>query len=375
MIRGLSWRNFDFILLGAVILASAFGTVMIRSAIAGNEVLLPLVTRQIYFAILGLIVIFTVASIDYRYWLALHRPMYIVMMIFLVTLTGFGQSAFGAQRWFTVGVLFLQPTEFAKIVAIIALARYFDSAQDRPRDLNWALGAVLWASGIIVMILLQPNLSNVLVLSVILAVMLWINGVQVKHVAIAVGAGALFMSILIILSVIGVRIPFLQAYQQERIVNFVVPDPNDTYGNRYNVQQALIAIGSGGLFGEGYGQGAQTQLRFLKVRHTDFIFAASSEEFGMVGGALIILTLAVIIWRCIRAGQKSRDVAGAMISFGVGTLIFFQAAVNMGMNLNLLPVSGLPLPFISYGGSGLTALMLGIGLVESVAMRHKQMEF
>jgi rod shape determining protein RodA len=375
MIRGLSWRNFDFILLGAVILASAFGTVMIRSAVAGNEVLLPLVTRQIYFAILGIAVIFTVASIDYRYWLALHRPMYIVMMIFLVTLTGFGQSAFGAQRWFTVGVLFLQPTEFAKIVAIIALARYFDSVQDRPRDLNWALGAILWASGIIVMILLQPNLSNVLVLSVILAVMLWINGVQVKHVLVTGAIGAVFVVSLIVLSVIGVRIPFLQAYQQERIVNFVVPDPNDTYGNRYNVQQALIAIGSGGLFGEGYGQGAQTQLRFLKVRHTDFIFAASSEEFGMVGGALIILTLAIIIWRCIRAGQKSRDVAGAMISFGVATLIFFQAAVNMGMNLNLLPVSGLPLPFISYGGSGLTALMLGIGLVESVAMRHKQMEF
>lgn len=375
MTRGLSWRNFDFILLGAVILASAFGTVMIRSAVAGNEVLLPLVTRQIYFTILGLVVIFTVASIDYRYWLALHRPMYIVMMIFLVTLTGFGQSAFGAQRWFTVGVLFLQPTEFAKIVAIIVLARYFDSVQDRPRDLNWALGAILWASGIIVMILLQPNLSNVLVLSVILAVMLWINGVQVKHVLVTGAIGAVFVVSLIVLSVIGVRIPFLQAYQQERIVNFVVPDPNDTYGNRYNVQQALIAIGSGGLFGEGYGQGAQTQLRFLKVRHTDFIFAASSEEFGMVGGALIILTLAVIIWRCIRTGQKSRDVAGAMISFGVGTLIFFQAAVNMGMNLNLLPVSGLPLPFISYGGSGLTALMLGIGLVESVAMRHKQMEF
>jgi rod shape determining protein RodA len=375
MIRELSWRNFDFILLGAVILASAFGTVMIRSAVAGNEVLLPLVTRQIYFAILGVTVIFVVASIDYRYWLALYRPIYLAIMIFLVTLTGFGQSAFGAQRWFTVGVLFLQPTEFAKIIAIIVLARYFDSAQDRPRDLRWALGAILWASGIIIMILLQPNLSNVLLLSVILAVMLWINGVQVRHVAIAGSLGAVVMVSLIVLSVLGVRIPFLQAYQQERIVTFVVPDPNDTYGNRYNVQQALIAVGSGGLFGQGYGQGTQTQLRFLKVRHTDFIFAASSEEFGAVGGVLIILTLAAIIWRCIRAAQKSRDVAGAMISFGVATLIFFQATVNIGMNLNVLPVSGLPLPFISYGGSGLTALMLGIGLVEAVAMRHKQMEF
>jgi len=375
MIRGLSWRNFDFILLGAVILASAFGTAMIRSAVAGNEVLLPLVTRQIYFAILGVIVIFVVASIDYRYWLALYRPIYIAVMIFLVTLTGFGQSAFGAQRWFTVGVLFLQPTEFAKIIAIIVLARYFDAAQDRPRDLGWALGAIIWASGIIVMILLQPNLSNVLLLSVILAVMLWINGVQIKHVAIVGAAGVVVMFSLIVLSVIGVRIPFLQAYQQERIVNFVVPDPNDTYGNRYNVQQALIAVGSGGLLGEGYGQGTQTQLRFLKVRHTDFIFAASAEEFGVIGGTLILLTLAIIIWRCIRAGQKSRDVAGAMISFGMAILIFFQTAVNVGMNLNVLPVSGLPLPFVSYGGSGLTALMLGIGLVESVAMRHKHMEF
>jgi rod shape determining protein RodA len=375
MIRGVSWRSFDFILLGAVILASAFGTVMIRSAVAGNEVLLPLVTRQIYFTILGVAVIFTVASIDYRYWLALHRPIYLVTMIFLVTLTGFGQSAFGAQRWFTVGVLFLQPTEFAKIVAIIILARYFDATQYRPRDLRWVLGAILWAAGITVMILLQPNLSNVMVLTVILAVMLWINGIQLKHVIVAGVSGVIVMLSLIVFSVLGVRIPFIQPYQQERIVNFVVPDPNDTYGNRYNVQQALIAIGSGGMFGEGYGQGTQTQLRFLKVRHTDFIFAASSEEFGSMGGIFIIITIAIVVWRCIRAGQKSHDVAGSMIGYGVATLIFFQGLVNMGMNLNMLPVSGLPLPFVSYGGSGLTALMLGIGLVESVAMRHKQMEF
>jgi len=375
MNRGISWRNFDFILLGAIVLASSFGTAMIRSAVAGNEVLQPLITRQVYFALLGVVLIFLLASVDYHYWLALYRPIYIGMMAFLVTLTGFGQSAFGAQRWFTVGVLFLQPTEFAKIVAIIVLARYFDSAQYKPRDLNWAIGAILWASGIIVMILLQPNLSNVLLLSVILAVMLWVNGVQIKHVITTAIIGAIAVGSLVTLSVLGVKVPFLQAYQQERIVNFVVPDPNDTYGNRYNVQQALIAVGAGGLFGEGYGHGSQTQLRFLKVRHTDFIFAASSEEFGFIGGALIIVTLGIIVWRCIRAAQKASDVAGSMIAIGMAALIFFQAAVNIGMNLNVLPVSGLPLPFISYGGSGLTALMLGIGLVESVVMRQKQMEF
>lgn len=375
MDRNLSWRNFDFLLLGAVVLASAFGTVMIRSAVAGNEVLQPLISRQVYFALLGVVLIFLLASIDYRYWLALYRPIHLVILGFLITLTGFGQTAFGAQRWFQVGVLFLQPTEFAKIVAIILLARYFEFAHNQPRDLRWVFGAILRAIWIIGLILLQPNLSNVMLLSVILAVMLWVNGIQVKHVFTAAILGVFALGSVIGLSVLGVKIPGLQAYQQERIVNFVVPDPNDTYGNRYNVQQALIAVGAGGLLGEGYGHGSQTQLRFLKVRHTDFIFAASSEEFGLVGGTLIITLLGIIVWRCIRAAQKARDVSGSMLAIGVATLIFFQGAVNIGMNLNLLPVSGLPLPFISYGGSGLTALMIGVGLVESVVMRQKELQF
>lgn len=375
MERGLSWRNFDFLLLGAVVLASAFGTVMIRSAIAGNEVLQPLILRQVYFAILGVALIFLLASIDYRYWISLYRPIHLVILGFLLTLTGFGQEAFGAQRWFQVGVLFLQPTEFAKIVALIVLARYFEVTRNQPRDLRWMAGAFFRAIWIIGLILLQPNLSNVMVLSVILAVMLWVNGIQVRQVVIAVLIAVVLLGTVITLSVLGVQIPGMQPYQQERIVNFVVPNPNDTFGNRYNVQQALIAVGSGGVSGQGYGYGSQTQLRFLKVRHTDFIFAAASEEFGMAGGLLIIITLGLVVWRCIRAAQKARDVSGAMLAIGVATLIFFQGAVNIGMNLNLLPVSGLPLPFISYGGSGLTALMIGIGLVQSVVMRQKELEF
>lgn len=366
MNRELSWRNFDFLLLGAIVLASSFGTAMIRSAVAGNEVLQPLIARQVYFALVGVVVIFIVASVDYRYWLALYRPIYFGIMIFLISLSSLGQTAFGAQRWFQVGVLFLQPTEFAKIVAILVLARYFENARHEPRDLRWAFGAFMWAFGLIIWILLQPNLSNVVVLSVIFMAMLWINGLELKQVFwIAIGG----------ILLIAVAFPFLEEYQQARVLNFFFPDPNATYGATYNVEQALIAIGSGGIFGEGYGQGTQTQLRFLKVRHTDFIFSAVSEEFGMIGGIIIILTLAFIVWRCIRAAQKARDVAGSMIAFGVAILIFFQGAINIAVNLNVVPVSGLPLPFISYGGSGLTALMLGIGLVESVVMRHKQMDF
>jgi rod shape determining protein RodA len=335
----------------------------------------PLIARQVYFALLGLVVIFAVASVDYRYWLALYRPIYFGIMVFLVSLSSLGQSAFGAQRWFQVGVLFLQPTEFAKIVAIIVLARYFEQARNQPKDFRWAFGGFLWAFGLVFWILIQPNLSNVVVVMVIFAAMLWINGMKIQNL-LTVGAVVVFLvGLLVVLSILGVRLPFLKDYQQQRVLTFIFPNQNATYGATYNVEQALIAVGSGGFFGKGYGHGSQTQLRFLKVRHTDFIFSAVAEEFGMVGGIIVILTLVFIVWRCIRAAQKARDVSGSMIAFGVAVLIFFQGAVNIGVNLNVVPVSGLPLPFISYGGSGLTALMLGIGLVESVVMRHKQMDF
>lgn len=375
MLRNISWRYFDFWLLGAVVLATAFGTTMIRSAVAGNEVLLPLVDRQIYFALVGLALIFITASIDYRYWMALYRPVVIVMSLLLFALFLSAQAVFGAARWFSVGVLFLQPTEFAKIAAILLLARYFDRTQNQPRDLRWIIGAFLWVMSLAIWILLQPNLSNVVVLMVILAALLWLNGIQLKHLLLFGVIGFLAISTVVTLSLLDIRIPLIQEYQQQRIVNFVLPDENATFGERYNVEQALIAIGSGGLFGQGYGHGTQTQLRFLKVRHTDFIFSAISEEFGMAGSLLVIVIIVLVIWRCLRTAQKARDVAGMNIAYGVAILIFFQGMVNMSMNLNIVPVSGLPLPFISYGGSGLTALMLGIGLVESVAMRHKQLEF
>ncbi len=366
MTRGLTWRNFDFLLLGAIVLVTAFGTAMIRSAVAGNEVLEPLILRQVYFALLGLAVIFFVASIDYRYWLALYRPIYLVMMFLLFSLYLSAQAVFGAARWFTVGVLFVQPTEFAKIVVILILARYFEKTQYETRDFQWILNGSLWAFGLMIWILLQPNLSNVIVITVILASMLWINGIKIKHLLLGALTGIILLS---------AAFPFLQGYQKERVMNFIFPNPNATFGATYNVQQALIAIGSGGFLGKGYGQGSQTQLRFLKVRHTDFIFSAIAEEFGLLGGILVIIILAFIVWRCIRAAQKARDLSGSMIAYGVAILIFFQGAVNIGVNLNLIPVSGLPLPFISYGGSGLTSLMLGIGLVESVVMRYKELEF
>jgi len=375
MLRDLSWRYFDFLLLGAVVLAIAFGTTMIRSAVAGNEELLPLINRQIYFALLGIVLIFVVASIDYSYWMSLYRPIFIVISILLIALYLSAQAVFGAARWFQVGVLFVQPTEFAKIAAILLLARYFDKTQNQPRDLRWLLAAFFWTMGIAFWILIQPNLSNVVVLMVILGSLLWFNGIQIKTLLVIGGLGVILLGTIFGLTFLGIRLPFLQEYQQQRIENFIKPDTQQTFGETYNVDQAKIAIGSGGLFGKGYGHGTQTQLRFLKVRHTDFIFSAIAEEFGLVGSLLVITTIVLIVWRCLRAAQKARDVAGMCIAYGVATLIFFQGMVNIGVNLNIVPVSGLPLPFVSYGGSGLTSLMLGIGLVQSVAMRHRQLDF
>jgi rod shape determining protein RodA len=369
MIRGFReefWRHFDFSLLGAVILAIAFGVAMIRSAIAGNEVLVGLVSRQIIFASLGFVVIMIVAIIDYHYWSALVRQIYFVIMVFLVILYIIGGQRFGAARWLETGLISIQPTELAKIVVILALSYYFSRNMDALRNLSWLIKGFLIAFGLAIWIFLQPNLSNVIVILVLWGSLAWISGLELKQVGLLALAG-------LILIIVGFQ--FLEPYQQDRVTGFLFSDSNTTYGARYNVDQALIALGSGGLFGKGYGHGTQTQLRFLKVRHTDFIFSVISEEFGFVGAALVLLLIAFIIYRCIRAAKKAKDPFGSLISYGVAILIFFQGAVNIAVNLNLIPVTGLPLPFISYGGSGLLSLMLGVGLVESVVLRQKTLEY
>jgi rod shape determining protein RodA len=175
---------------------------------------------------------------------------------------------------------------------------------------------------------------------------------------------------------VGVVVPFLgypllADYQRNRLLNFLFPDPEARLGDSYNIQQALISIGSGGWFGKGYNLGTQVQLRFLKVRHSDFIFSALAEEFGFIGTIVVIGLLLFIIYRILRAARLARDTYGALLCYGVAILIAFQAIVNIGVNLRLLPATGLPLPFISYGGSAMLSLLLGIGLVESVILRHK----
>jgi len=359
------WRHFDIWLLAAVALLTIAGVAMIQSAIAGNEDLATTVPRQAIYALIGLVVLIITTIIDYRIWSALSRVMYVIVIGFLGLILAAGVVGFGSARWFNVGIVNIQPSELAKILMILVLADYFSKNQldiDQPKIIIRSLALV----GVPAMLVfLQPDLSTAIVLAVIWVALVWAAGVRPKHLLALAGAGML-MPVL--------AWPFLQNYQKARMITFLFPDPDAQFGETYNVIQSLITIGSGGWFGKGYASGTQVQLRFLKVRHTDFIFSAMSEEFGFVGAFIFILVFIFVIYRCLRAARMARDLYGALICYGVAILLAFQGFFNIGMNLQLLPVSGLPLPFLSYGGSSLLASLLGIGLVESVVLRHKQIE-
>lgn len=378
----ISWKHYDFWLLGAVVILTIFGVAMIRSAVADNIELveLDLVQRQLIFAGAGMVASFVIAWIDYHLWQSMSRTLYIIMFLILGVLFIVGAAFFGSARWFETGFfgILFQPSEVAKIVMILVLANFFSRNQDKISQLSWIGRSLLLTLGLVLWILLQPNLSTSIVIFVIWFALLWASGLRVKFLATAATAGVVLAAVAVPLMLnpnIVNEESIIKPYQVQRITQFLFPDEDARYGETYNVDQALITIGSGGLLGKGYGQGTQTQLRFLKVRWSDFIYASMAEEFGFVGTVLVMTLLFFIIWRIFRAARLARDTFGALICYGVGAWLSFQAIVNMGMNLNLLPVTGLPLPFVSYGGSALLSMLIGVGLVQSVMLRHKALEF
>jgi rod shape determining protein RodA len=359
-----TWRYFDYWLIGAVAIVIIFSVAMIDSSIAGNPELIEnnTVQRQIIFAGIGFALIFLVTLFDYHFWASIGRVMYVMVAIFLGIVVFGGEAAFGSQRWLDVGFAVVQPSELAKITIIVVASDFFARNQDKIGEIPWVIRSSVLTFALVALILAQPDLSTSITLLVIWAALLFASGLKGKHIALFVILGIILMV---------VAYPFLEEYQQQRITNFLFTDPDARFGEEYNVNQALITIGSGGWLGQGYGQGTQVQLRFLKVRHSDFIFSAIAEEFGFVGTVILILFLFFIIYRIMYNARNARDTYGALLCYGVATLIAFQTVINIGMNLKLLPVTGLPLPFVSQGGSSLLSIMLGIGLVESVAARQK----
>ncbi len=217
---------------------------------------------------------------------------------------------------------------------------FFTKEQGENYDPVWIGRSLLLTMGIVVWIS-QPNLSTSIVMLVIWFSMLWVSGLKLKYLLLFVVLGVVSGA---------VSFPLLEEYQQQRIITFLFPDPEARYGDTYNIQHALISIGSGGLLGQGYGQGSQVQLRFLKVRWSDFIFSAMAQEFGFVGVVAVMLVLIFVILRCLRAARLAGDTFGALIAYGVATLLAFQTVVNIGVNLNLMPATGLTLPFCQLWG-------------------------
>jgi rod shape determining protein RodA len=357
-------RNFDYLLLGAVYILIIIGIMMIASATRDVASLADRVNSQIIFAILGLGVVIFFAAIDYRLLTSTYIWIYgvIVLILGIVGLLGVEGDA-GAQSWLNFGIAGFQPSELAKILLIIVLAQQLAKAADIIHTLRGVLISLAWAAIPAFFIFIQPDLGITVLIMVVWFVMAWAAGMSWKHIALFAVVGLIMLPILW---------GQMEEYQQARITVFLNPE-SDPDGF-FNIGQALTAIGNGGLLGQGYMQGSQSQLRFLRVRHTDFIFAVIAEEFGFVGALFVLSLMGFVILRILRAAALAQDMAGSLLCYGVATVIFFQTLVSVGMNIRLMPVTGLTLPFISSGGSSLVTLLMGIGIVQSVLLRQDPRE-
>ena len=375
MEHGKIWRHFDFGLLGAVALLIIVGIAMIRSTTLTSidPSIQQYTSRQIIYAVIGGVILIAISAIDYRLWASLSGAIYVTLILLLIVVELIGLTTFGATRWIDFGIANFQPSELGKFLIALTLANTIASHTEEMGDFRFVIRTLIHIGVPIALIFVEPDLSTCIIYIFIWLAMMWAAGLRWQHLALFGGAA---MAIVPVGFLTIISTPKLN-YQAQRIITFLIPDKSSpTYQDAaYNVQQALISIGSGGLFGQGYGHGSQVQLRFLKVRQTDFIFSAISNEFGFVGALVVIVLIAFIVYRIFRAGQQARDTYGSLICYGVGAVILYQSFFNIGMNMNWLPVTGLPLPFVSYGGSSLWTFLFGIGLVESVILRHKQIEF
>jgi rod shape determining protein RodA len=358
------WHNYDFVLLAVTLALLAYGVAMIYSAshnippVAGSAV------RQAIFAAGGMFLGLVITAIDYRLLDAFRVPIYTLVVVSLIAVLFLGQTTFGAQRSIDLGIVNVQPSELSKPLMIIILAAFFANRGEKIGRLSTVLLSALLVAVPVFLIYKEPDLGTALVLIFVWAVMVFAAGTNLLHLGLLAGGAAGTIPIVWLA---------MQEYMRRRIVTFLNPDSDPQ--SYYNIKQALYAIGSGGWFGKGYLKGTQSQLRFLIVQHTDFVFSVICEELGMLGALALFALLALVLLRMLRAAKLARDTFGRLICVGIAAWLFFQIAVNIGMNLNLLPVAGLPLPFISYGGSSLVPMLAAIGVVQSVLLRHRKIEF
>jgi rod shape determining protein RodA len=361
MRRFLSFREFDWALLSMVLLLCTISVFEIYSATLHTKYV-GFHTKQILWITAGVAAMFLFSKIDYHRLLDWTPWAYTVFLLALVAVKLVGHSALGAKRWIKIGPMHFQPSEWMKLILILLLARYFANLGGRSltwRDIFKAFALV----GLpMVLVLVQPDLGTALTYTPILVAGLFLGGINWKQ--------ALILSVCGVALVTGVWTSGrLHPYQKARLTSFINPD-NDPKGTGYQLKQSLIAVGSGGVWGQGTQKGSQTQGAFLPIPHADFIFAAFGEEHGFVGAIFVLLLYFFILMRLIQNAQTAADLPGSLIIMGVVAVLTFQIAVNVGMVIGFMPVTGIPLPLMSYGGSSVLFSFLALGVAMNVRMRR-----
>lgn len=361
-------RNFDWVLFGATVALVVMGLINIGSATHINKEGIKLygyVSKQSMFFLFNALILFALQAFDYQDLRKSSRAVYIIMLAVLGAVIVVGKSALGAQRWIELGPITIQPSEFCKILMIISLAYLLESRINKLNTLKELLPVILFIGAPFGLVFAQPDLGTALVFMAITVSMTFIANINLKLVRnIALSTFAL--------------LPFgwffLKDYQKNRILVFLNPNI-DPLGAGYHIIQSKIAIGSGKLFGKGLFQGTQSQLNFLPENHTDFVFSVIGEELGFVGCVIVVLLYFIVLYRGIEIARTANDEYGSLLAIGITSMIAFQVLVNIGMTTGMMPVTGIPLPFVSYGVSSLTTNMIGIALLENIYMRHKKLMF
>jgi rod shape determining protein RodA len=364
--KGSVLRRLDWILLLTVLALSLVGTLLVWSATRGADPRTYFVKQMLAIGV-GLILVLAIGALDYRKLRSWAPVLYVLSLLGLIAaLTPLGTAVNGSKSWITLPAGYqIEPSEFAKLAIILMSARFLSDARRpgvRPRLRAVAL-TVGFAAVPLVLILKEPDLGVAVLILVVLAGLIALSGIRLYWLAGFAAAGAL-----LVLAVL--RLHLLKAYQLSRLTAFAHPEANPQ-GSGYSAAQAKIAIGSGGMFGQGLFHGKMIAGNFVPEQHTDFIFAVAGEELGFVGAAVIIGLLAVLLLRALRIAARAEDQFGMLIASGIAIWFAVQAFINIGMTVGIMPVTGLPLPFVSYGGSAMFADMLAIGCLQSVAVhRH-----
>jgi len=360
----LFFKKIDWLLVISVCLLMILGIVLIYSVALGTQSELNILNfkKQIAFFVLSLILFFGIAIfLNYRFLVKANMALYILGVIVLLAVLILGRQIRGTTGWFNLGWFSFQPVEFVKIILIIYLSKFLS---DKARYLHQFRYLVISSLGVLLLmalVILQPDFGSALILFSLWIILIWLTGIKKSHLVLMVS--------LLLITCLFSWLFVMQPYQKQRVLVFLDPSL-DPLGSGYNVSQAIIAIGSGGIWGKGLTFGSQSQLKFLPESQTDFIFAVLAEELGLLGIILLLGLFSLLFWRLIYWARKLNDNFAVYLIMGTCILFFVQLTVNVGGNLGLLPITGITLPFISYGGSSLVANMILVGIVQSVIVRN-----